>query len=483
MRHFLFTSLLISALASGGLSGAPASASALGAGDITGVHWDQPAGEFANSTNVYYLGTLATESPGVGGRYLKVNGQPRFYMTGVKGLSIYDVTIPWAPVLMGNLPLAHFQNEDVDVSDDGRRAIVSIDTVGVSPTSQRAGTGGVYVIDIDEVVPGRVLRPQVAAFIAEGNHTTTCADPACEWLYGSSADLMRVTGRGPGATITRVGPAPTGGHAYNRDAAGIMISDSGTRLVLDPREDPANPRLVTQGKAKTPTGYLEHNNVRPNALQFAPRDPQNPADAYTEDSFDGSSALRPGELLVGNTESNVNPTCSNAGGLATWDMRDWDRGAPLNQIDLFQPANGLLATDGRPPVNALGCSGHWFTVQDNMIAASWYEHGTRFVSVNPTNGQMEEVGWFQPVATEAGAAHWIGKVTVPAIGKTLDIVYNVDYARGIDVIAFDPEGPLPTDDALVGSWLQNLDRAGTGPFATVERYQCSLAAKRGAAAR
>src|SRR5688572_13488553 len=79
------------------------------------------------SENVLYLGTIP-EAPGIGGRVLKVGNQTRFYMTGAQGLSIYDVTIPVAPILLGKLPLPHFQNEDVDVSDDGKRVIISTDT-------------------------------------------------------------------------------------------------------------------------------------------------------------------------------------------------------------------------------------------------------------------------------------------------------------------------------------------------------------------
>lgn len=484
MRRLLLTALLASCLAVLGATAVPAGAlgglathNASGDGNIVRLARLAPGGQYPTSPNVHYLGTLVTESPGVGGRYLEVGGQPRFYMTGAKGLSIYDVTLPWAPVLMGHLPLPHFQNEDLDVSDDGTRAIISVDTVSASPTTPNASIGGVYVIDIAEVVPGRVLLPEVAAFLGEGNHTTTCADPACEWLYGSDGDLMHVEGRGAEATITRIGDTPTGGHAFNRDAAGFLISDSDTRLVLDPRETPGAPRIVTSGRAEDETGSLEHNNVRPSALDYVPRDTDNDADDYTEGSFEGTSALRPGELLIGNTESNVNPTCNDAGGLSTWDMRGWDRGEQLDQIEVFQPANGLLVTDGRPPVNALGCSGHWFTVQDGMIAASWYEHGVRFISVDATNGAMTEVGWFQPAVTEAGASHWIGEAEVPGLG-TVDIVYNVDYARGIDIIAFDRDGALPGDEALAGSWLANLGR--TGPFATLERYLCSLAARRAA---
>ncbi len=68
---------------------------------------------------------------------MTVNGQPRFYVTGAKGLTIYDVTDPALPRLIGHLPLPHFQNEDVDVSEDGSRVIISSDTVGASPGGRR----------------------------------------------------------------------------------------------------------------------------------------------------------------------------------------------------------------------------------------------------------------------------------------------------------------------------------------------------------
>ena len=158
-------------------------------------------------------------------------------------------------------------------------------------------------------------------------------------------------------------------------------------------------------------------------------------------------------------------------------MRGWERGEPMRQIDVLQPANGLLATDGRPPVNALGCSGHWFTERDGLLAASWYEHGTRFVELDLATGALEEVGWFQPVATQAGAAHFVGELELPGLGRTLDIVYNVDYARGIDVLAFDREGPLPTDADLVASWTTGT--AGSGALATAERLACRLGARAG----
>ena len=443
------------------LAGAvPASAVPLG-GTRSGslVRYMPPEGII--SQNVLYLGTIP-EAPGIGGRVLKVGNQTRFYMTGAQGLAIYDVTIPVAPILLGKLPLPHFQNEDVDVSDDGKRVIISTDTAAVAASPQGTTGNGIRIIDTSNPT-----LPTQVGFIGQSNHTTTCADPKCEWLYGSGGGLYDA--RNPAAPV-RVGNAPTGGHAFNRDAAGLLVSDSSTRLVIDPRQDPANPVVLASGKAKfTPDGLLQHNNVRPRADQWVARPPTPPGETPAPEF-----PMRPGELLIGNSESNVNPTCSNAGGLSTWSMVDFDKGEKLEQIEVFRPKNGTWA-DGNPAVNALGCSGHWFTVKGNQVAASWYEHGVKFFNVDPGTGDITQIGFYQPVVTEAGAAHWVGEF------QGLDIVYNVDYARGIDILAFDDSLPVPSDRELYESWewnLRNYERRGPGPASSLERYFCFRAGQR-----
>ena len=60
-----------------------------------------------------------------------------------------------------------------------------------------------------------------------------------------------------------------------------------------------------------------------------------------------------------------------------------------------------------------------------MVALGSYEHGTRFVDVAPT-GKIKEVGYFMPWAGGTSAAYWMTK----------DIVYSVDYSRGIDILKY-----------------------------------------------
>jgi hypothetical protein len=258
-----------------------------------------------------------------------------------------------------------------------------------------------------------------------------------------------------------------------------VIADSTPRLVLDPLaifapdSTPTDPAVLSVGERPAEDNRLQHNNRRPNATEWVPRDPEDDADAVefvaVEDRersisiLDERPVMRPGELLIGNSESNLNNNCSNAGGLTTWSMTNFDRNEPMQPLEVFRPLNGTYL-DGSPAVNGLGCSGHWFTVSDGIVAASWYEHGVHFFDVDHQTGTIDEVGFFQPVVTEAGASYWIDDT----------YVYNVDYARGIDIISFEREAPRPSQDELDAAWIANL--GAVSDFASAERYACRLAA-------
>jgi hypothetical protein len=177
--------------------------------------------------------------------------------------------------------------------------------------------------------------------------------------------------------------------------------------------------------------------------------------------------MRPGELVLGNSESNINPQCSAPGGFSTWSVVNFEKKtdptvSEIVQLEVFRPLNGTWA-DGNPAVNALGCSGHWFTENDGLVAASWYEHGVRFLEVDPTFGTIREVGYFQPAVTEAGAAYWVDD----------EFVYAVDYGRGIDILSFDRGAAEPSQAELDASWLANLGIEGEA--ANQERFICRQA--------
>jgi hypothetical protein len=353
----------------------------------------------------------------------------------------------------------------------------------------------------------RVMGRGTAAGI--GEHTAECANADCSVIYGSTGRIYKVD-RAAGTVlviknadgsdrrwnIAKDGKTLVGGrHALNRDESGLIVSDSTPRLILDPgvlvsTATPEQPFLLAQQAAQDPQdNRLQHNNVRPDAELWQPRHKRAKQDRLqtavagvdfevsprSVSAADVRTVMRPGEILIGNTESNINPTCSNAGGLSTRSIVNFDRDArpvdlqpatsEFRLLETFKPLNGTWA-DGSPRVNALGCSGHWFTENDGIVAASWYEHGVHFFEIDKTVGTITEVGYFQPAATEAGAAYWIDD----------NFVYSVDYARGIDILSFNRGATQPTQAQMDQAWLANLDQVGTAPAASQERFFCSQAA-------
>jgi hypothetical protein len=453
--------------------------------------------EVITSDNVEYVGTIPFDS-GVGGELVvreDLGGKRFFYATGGSGLTIFDITNPALPVITGRLVFSHAQNEDLKVSEDGKRAIIAADgnLIVANPT-----TTGIHIVDTTDVTNPRIVGSSSPLVRGTGTglgiaeHTAECADAGCTVIYGRTGRIydateMPVVREAGRWNVDRNGDTvgPSGIHALNRDDSGLVISDSNPRLVLDPSEDPFKPTLLTQGaRSANADNRLQHNNRRTDALDWEPRGDDDPIEWVEVDRSPSATApnvvvaadpvegrgkdfrkerplMREGELFIGNSETNINPTCNAAGGLSTWSMINFDKGAELVQLEAFRPLNGNL-TNGDPRANGLGCSGHWFTENDGIVTASWYEHGVRFFDVDKTTGTIDQVGFFQPVVTQAGAAYWIDD----------EFVYSVDYVRGIDILKFDRDGAVPTQERFDASWMANLDRAGT--LSAAERLFCNL---------
>src|SRR3954465_3524877 len=75
------------------------------------------------------------------------------YVTGVEGLTIYDISDPALPKPTGALPLPHFENEDVDLG--GNTLLITND-----PSE---GVGVLYVIDISNPA-----LPKIAGVLGTG---------------------------------------------------------------------------------------------------------------------------------------------------------------------------------------------------------------------------------------------------------------------------------------------------------------------------
>jgi hypothetical protein len=61
----------------------------------------------------------------VGAKVVQIGEQKRLYVTGVQALTIYDVTKPASPMVLGHLELPNWENEDVRVSEDDKTVLIS----------------------------------------------------------------------------------------------------------------------------------------------------------------------------------------------------------------------------------------------------------------------------------------------------------------------------------------------------------------------
>jgi hypothetical protein len=404
-------------------------------------------GAVLTSANVRHVGTIPLEGVGVSLRVVTVEGQRRAFVSGAAGLSIYDATNPQAPLLLGHLPMYNWENEDIAVSKDGKTALLTEFQFGLY----------LHVVDVSDPSLPRVtgtLRP------GGGAHTVACADRRCDYAYGSEGQTYDFRDKANPKVLPRAQwwstlVGSSGGHALHQDAAGYWISDTSPLVMFKQAPDPLHLKVLTRGTITRRTAY-QHNNVRPRAERYKPRGKK----AGT------GGPLRDGELLLGEGETSLEPRCnSGSGAFSTWNMVGWDKGRPMRQLDVLRPVNGALAARD-PALGALACSGHWFTVKDAadgslLVTAAWYEHGTRFLKVNPRTGKISQVGWFQPQRGSASAAYWMGG----------DTVWTVDYHSGIDVLTFDQSpAKVPTAAQTTASWLT---KAGViDPWAQAMRDFC-----------
>lgn len=400
------------------------------------------------SDNVKHVGTIPLDGVGVSMKVVKVGKQVRAFVSGAAGLSIYDATDPAKPLLLGHLPIYNWENEDIAVSPDGNTAILT----------EFEGTLYLHVVDVSDPTLPRIT----GSIIGAGAHTTTCATKTCDYLYGSEGQTYDLRDKAHPKQLPteqswgKLTGAGTRGHNVHVDASGLFISDTSPLVAFrQVRGNPLKLQVVTTGEITKGTGY-QHNNIRPQAQMYRPRSAK-----------DGTKGpLHPGELLLGNGETNFTGTCDGgSGAFSTWSMVGFDKGATMKQIDVLRPVNGGYS-NGDPAVNGLGCSGHWFTektAKDGsiLVTAAWYEHGTRFLKVDPKTGKIRQVGFYQPVRGSTSLAYWI---------PGTDYAWAIDYHSGIDILKFDEGKKAPTVAQTDASWLAKLHV--TDPLSELLRSVC-----------
>ncbi|MGH2730501.1 MAG: LVIVD repeat-containing protein [Actinomycetota bacterium] len=354
------------------------------------------------SDNIEHVKHIPLAQNGVGGRLIG----KYFYMNDQNKVMVFDVGDPVNPELLGFVQMPQewqFSREDLD--GNGKILVVPNTVSGVNDgTAPNGGaTNAVYIIDVtDKANPKIISKVHGAA-----QHTISCV-LNCKWAYGSDGNIIDLRDpKNPKLMEEKWGDAlqAKAGHDVEEVRPGLVMTSTQPLQFLDVRKDPLHPKVLALGK--NDDGRFVHGTQWPRA---------------------GSD-----KFLLAAGETTFNFRCSaTSGAFMTWDASAWEKTHTFNMIDEYRVVNGTYA-DGNPAAQR-NCTSHWFEEHPDFnnggfVAAAFYDHGTRFFEVTPA-GKIEEAGYFMAYGGQASAAYWI----------TDEIVYTVDYNRGLDILRFAPPG-------------------------------------------
>lgn len=339
--------------------------------------------------NVEFVTNIPLDIDGAGARILGKH----LYTADSRELTIYDISKPESPTPLSVTPLPqvpYYAQEDLETN--GRVLVIGQARDAFNPTDL------LFVFDVrNKSMPRLVGTLQGAA-----SHTLTCVLD-CSYLYGSNGDIVDL--REP-ASPKLVGNWSEDldfledAHDLTEVSPGLVVASSNPVLYLDARRDPVRPRVLAKGTARD--GRFHHANLWPNK---------------------GTDRW----LLVGGETGRGGCAKQTAGAFMTWDTAGWATNRTFRMVDEYRPPDTLPTQGGFP--TSTYCT-HWFTTRPGyrnggMVAMGWYEHGVRFLEVTK-KGQIEERGWFIGAGSSASAAYWVTK----------DLLYVIDYNRGLDIVRF-----------------------------------------------
>ncbi len=336
-----------------------------------------------SSDNIEYVTTVPYEAGVPSGARLVGK---HLYVAGARSFSIYDVSDPLSPSLESITPTgAQFPNEDVDTN--GSILLISDEQI----------KGVLQIYDVEDKA-----APQKLAEIDAPDHTFTCV-LRCKWAYGARGTIVDLRDPADPQVAGNWMPGMTPGFGFDvtEVAPGLILTASRVIHLLDARKDPANPKALAYGS--TPDNRLIHSNLWP------------------------TKGRAPFFLVQG--ETPFSQRCeADSGAFMTWDARDWRKTSTFQIADEYRVTNGTYV-DGNPPANAAGCTTMWFDdhpgyAKNGLVASAFFEHGTRLLQVDQRDGSIAEVGYFMPHGGSTIATYWI----------TDEIVYAIDFTRGIDVL-------------------------------------------------
>lgn len=346
-----------------------------------------------SSDNVEFVEFVPFEVGTATGASVYGKGKERkLVVTSWRSFSIYDISDPASPERLSTTPFG-FEFENEDVATNGKIMLFS----------ESLPRDILHIWDIED--PTNPV--EIATLAGAGQHTTSCI-LNCKWAYGSDGAISDLRDPAKPKLMTETWgegtPAGNGGHDVTEVAPGLVLTSTNPMMLLDARKDPVHPKLLAVSEQMP---AFVHSNLWP----------RNAKDRWA--------------MSTGETWTPGNATCNeNDAGFTTWDTSRWKKTKTLRKVDTYFMKNGTF-TDGNPAVNApFGCSSHWFDTHPKwrnggVVAAAFYNHGTRFLSVDK-KGKISESGYFLPHGGGTSAAYWIDS----------KIVYAIDYQRGFDVLRY-----------------------------------------------
>src|SRR5215212_699171 len=423
------------------------STASLAAANQTGPDW-------VSSDNVEYLGSLKQDVGLTTGA--KVVGD-RLYVTSGKNISIYDISKPETPVALGSMKVnTAWENEEVPTN--GKVLAVASDfySVTASCLSQMRVTGCIQFFDVRD--PANVKE---VGSIPVANHTAECVLD-CQWFYGRAGTIIDargvLDGRAPtvaGNWITELaaqGVDSTSCHHIREIRPGVLLTACRPFSVItvnpadSPGASPEHPKVLYTGES--------------DAFVHSARWPRNGRDKFA---------------LIGG-ETNFTGQCNGANGeFRTYSAEAINDGASRSftgPVDTLQPAGNGTYFDGKPVASHLGCSVHWFQEHSTfknggLVALSEYEDGVRFLQIK-RDGQISEQGFFAPLGGSSSSPKWAGRD---------DVVYSLDYDRGIDIIRWKGKHYIPSENGK-GLKRERSRMRGTGGRSKLPALTASQAESR-----
>jgi hypothetical protein len=412
---------------------------------------------YAATDNVEFLGRFPEHAGTAGGRPL----EDRFYLTDPRGVFVYDTSIPEDPTLLGSLLLPQSETgvalaqEDPDT--DG--SILLVDAIDpLAPTAFPQ----LQVVDVSDPT-----RMQVVGTAPVADHTWTCvstAEVGCAYAYGRTGYIVDLTDPTDPVVLDTSWREHVGlgegfrNSPYTHDLTEVRtgrVMSAGAHNVLMDTTDPAAPRLLEDH-------VVDYHTFGYHSVEWA-NDGRDPLMvAGTEIAPQGATNLAgsdcQGEGSWVNTYGASSIVDADARYARSGRTKHFDR-AGFELLDSFHVEERGIFLEGNAPAHTLYCA-HWMELAPSFdgggrMVVAYYDWGTRFVDVAP-DGTMEEIGWFTPAEGYAGSAQWI----------TDEVVYSMDYRRGLEVLRLSDE---PATGTVVGDLDLLMAGSSAGPTSTWDR--------------